>query len=394
MNFLQIIKYFMFRAPYIDQDILPLLSKLISFESETPKGRDALEFIEQYLTSIGFECVIKDFGPNLEVSNLYAVYGEQSPNICFAGHVDVVPPGLRSQWQFDPYLMTIQDDKIYGRGVVDMKGAIACALAAAKNFINQKNRGSMSFLLTTDEEGAGVYGLQEMLKYVKQNYPPIDFCILGEPSSEYEVGDMVKIGRRGSINFDLVIKGRQGHVAYPDLAINPTRQLASLLKNLYALKLDAGSEYFAPSNLECTSISTSSTVSNVVPENIEIKFNIRFNNLHNLESLMALIEKQVQNSCNDFILSHACSALPFLQDIGPEMIACKRLIEETCKVHSKFSTTGGTSDARFICQYCPVLELGLKSNMAHQIDEYCEIYDLQKLYDVYIVVLANFLKEN
>lgn len=384
----------MFRAPYLDQDILPLLSKLISFESETPKGRDALEFIEQYLTNLGFECIIKDFGPNLEVANLYAVYGSQSPNICFAGHVDVVPPGPRSQWQFDPYVMTIQGDKIYGRGVVDMKGAIACALAAVKNFLNQKKRGSISVLLTTDEEGTGVYGLQEMLKYIKDNYPPIDFCILGEPSSEHEIGDMLKIGRRGSVNFDLMINGKQGHVAYPDLAINPTRQLASVLENLYALKLDEGSEYFTPSHLECTSITTSSAVSNVVPENVAIKFNIRFNNLHQLEGLVSLIQEQVQNSCHDFILSHTCSALPFLQDIGPEMIACKRLIEEMCKVHSKFSTTGGTSDARFIYQYCPVLELGLRSNMAHKIDEYCEIYDLQKLYDVYIVVLANFLKEN
>lgn len=394
MNFLQIIKYFMLRASYVDQDILPLLSKLISFESETPKGRDALEFIASYLTSIGFECVIKDFGPNLEVANLYAVYGRQSPSICFAGHVDVVPPGPSSQWQFDPYLMTIQDDKIYGRGVVDMKGSIACALVAVKNLISQKINGSISFLLTTDEEGAGVYGLQEMLKYVKENYPPIDFCILGEPSAEHEIGDMIKIGRRGSVNFDLVIKGKQGHVAYPDLAINPTRQLAAILQNLYAFKLDEGNEYFAASHLEVISINTSSNVSNVIPENISIKFNIRFNNLHSLEHLVSRIQEQVQNTCNDFTVSYTCSSLPFLQDISTKMIECKKLIEDTCNIHSKFSTTGGTSDARFIHKYCPVIELGLKSSMAHKIDEYCEIYDLQKLYDVYIVVLANFLKDN
>lgn len=384
----------MFPTSLMDPEILALLSKLISFESETPKGRDALEFIAKYLTNLGFKCVIKDFGPNLEVANLYAVYGTQSPNICFAGHVDVVSPGPKDQWKFDPYLMTIHDDKIYGRGVVDMKGAIACALVAVKNFIHKKTHGSISFLLTTDEEGAGIYGLQEMLKYVKENYPPIDFCILGEPSSERVIADTIKIGRRGSVNFDLVIKGKQGHVAYPDLAINPTRQLAAILQNLYTLTLDSGSEYFAASHLEVTSITTSSNVSNVIPENISIKFNIRFNNLHSLEHLVSRIQEQVQNTCNDFTLSYTCSSLPFLQDIGPEMITCQKLIEDTCNIHAKFSTSGGTSDARFIHHYCPVIELGLKSNMAHKINEYCEIYDLQKLYDVYIVVLSNFLKEN
>lgn len=384
----------MFPASLMDPEILALLSKLISFESETPKGRDALEFIAKYLTNLGFKCVIKDFGPNLEVANLYAVYGTQSPNICFAGHVDVVPPGPEDQWKFAPYLMTIHDDKIYGRGVVDMKGAIACALVAVKNFIHKKTHGSISFLLTTDEEGAGIYGLQEMLKYVKENYPPIDFCILGEPSSEHVIADTIKIGRRGSVNFDLLIKGKQGHVAYPDLAINPTRQLAAILQNLYTLTLDSGSEYFAASHLEVTSITTSSNVSNVIPENISIKFNIRFNNLHSLKHLVSRIQEQVQNICNDFILSYTCSSLPFLQNIVPEMIECKNLIEDTCNIHSKFSTSGGTSDARFIHHYCPVIELGLKSNMAHKINEYCEIYDLQKLYDVYIVVLSNFLKEN
>lgn len=384
----------MFRTSCLDQDILPLLSKLISFKSETPKGRDALKFIEQYLTRLGFKSIIKDFGPNGEVANLYAVYGNQSPNICFAGHVDVVPSGPIEQWKFDPYSMTIQDDKIYGRGVVDMKGAISCALAAVKNLISQKIHGSISFLLTTDEEGAGIYGLQEMLKYIHTNNElPIDFCILGEPTSEHTVADTIKIGRRGSVNFELVINGKQGHVAYPDLANNPTRKLASILNNLYELKLDSGNEYFTASNLEVTSITTSSNVSNVVPANVEVQFNIRFNNLHNLTNLVALIQERIVNCCEAFTLSYTCSSLPFLQDISPEMIECQKLIDDACNIHSKFSTTGGTSDARFIHQYCPVIELGLKSNMAHKIDEYCEIYDLQKLYDVYIVVLANFLKD-
>lgn len=383
----------MFRTSCLDQDLLSLLAKLISFKSETPKGRDALEFVAEYLTELGFKCVIKDFGPSGEVANLYAVYGNQSPNICFAGHVDVVPSGPREQWKFDPYSMTIRDDKIYGRGVVDMKGAIACALAAVKNLISQKIYGSISFLLTTDEEGDGIHGIQEMLKYIQNSYPPIDFCILGEPSSEHAIGDTIKIGRRGSANFELVIHGKQGHVAYPDLATNPTRELALILNNLYQLKLDSGNQYFTASNLEVTSITTSSNVSNVVPANVKVQFNIRFNNLHNLINLVGLIQEKIENCCQAFTLSYTCSSLPFLQDISPEMIECKKLIENTCNIHSKFSTTGGTSDARFIHQYCPVIELGLKSNMAHKIDEYCEIYDLQKLYDVYIVVLANFLKD-
>ncbi|MCP5369169.1 MAG: succinyl-diaminopimelate desuccinylase [Rickettsiaceae bacterium] len=379
----------------MNHEILQLLSRLISFQSETPKGRDVLEFIEKYLNNLGFECIIKDFGPNLEVSNLYATYGNHSPNICFAGHVDVVPPGEKNLWQFDPYLMTIQNNKVYGRGIVDMKGAIACALSAAKHFTTREFNGSISFLLTTDEEGDGKYGLQEMLQYISNDYPPIDFCILGEPTSENKVGDMIKIGRRGSINFDVLIRGKQGHVAYPNLVINPTRELASILKNLYELKLDAGNKYFAASNLEITSVNTSSDISNVVPESCQIKFNIRFNNLHTPDSLVILIKQIVQDHCKaSTSLSYTCSSLPFIQEISQEMQECKKLIQDICNVESEFSTTGGTSDARFIHQYCPVIELGLKSDMAHKIDENCKISDLQKLYDVYIVLLAKFLKAN
>ncbi|MGC0372122.1 MAG: hypothetical protein DGJ47_000827 [Rickettsiaceae bacterium] len=369
--------------------ILNILSELIAFQSVTPKGKNALQFIANFLKDLGFRCEIKDFGPTGEVSNLYAVFGEKKPNICFAGHVDVVPPLNEKLWKFNPYTMTIDNNYVYGRGVVDMKGGVACALSAVEHIIKSTKQinGSISFLLTTDEEGPGTYGTVKMLEYIKDRYPPIDLCILGEPTSQKEIGDTIKIGRRGSINFDLTVNGKQGHVAYPNEAQNPAPAFISILYELNQLVLDQGTDFFQPSNLEITSIESGSKVSNIIPQAASSKFNIRFNHLHTAEELNSMINKLIAKHSDNYSLSYSCSSLPFMQEISDELQKCLKVVQSTLNIESKFDTNGGTSDSRFIQKYTKVIELGLKHDQAHKINEHCHVSDLQKLYDVYIMLL-------
>lgn len=374
-------------------DLLNILEKLISFQSVTPKGRDCLEFVGQYLSDLGFEYIIEDFGPNNDVSNLYAYYGPKHSKICFGGHVDVVPPGDLSSWSHDPFAMSVDGEKIYGRGIVDMKGAVACALSAIKQLIQKHKNldGGISFLLTTDEEGPGTYGLQAMLPFLQKNGFSFNFCLLGEPTSEAKLGGIIKIGRRGSINFELTVNGQQGHVAYPHLAKNPMPIMTMIMQELQETKLDQGNVYFQPSNLEIVSINTDNKTTNVIPGSVGCKFNIRFNNLHEPKSLEKIVHHVARKYSDDYKLQSTCSSLPFLQEISPNMQQAKKIVEQVCQVKSKFSTSGGTSDARFIHKYADVIELGLKSDMAHKINENCQISDLQMLRDVYIMLIAQLL---
>lgn len=380
----------------LNSEIISLLTKLVSFKSVTPSGKDALLFIADFLSPLGFECIIKDFGPEGEVSNLYALRGKTKPNICFAGHVDVVPALNEDLWKFHPYSAALHNDEIYGRGVVDMKGSIACALIAVKNFINSGKNfdGSISFLLTTDEEGDGTYGTQKMLEYITKKGYALDLCILGEPTSEEEIGDVIKIGRRGSVNFDLKMQGKQGHVAYPHKALNPITAFGKFLQKLNSLKLDSGTEYFEPSNIEVTSVSTSAEVSNVIPQSVSAKFNIRFNHLHTPDELKSIISGILSEFSSDFVLSYKCSSLPFCQEVSEEMLVASRVTSKICNTQTRFDTNGGTSDARFIHKFAQVMEIGLKSDQAHKINESCKIYDLQKIYDVYSELLVEFLYKN
>lgn len=368
------------------EDILNILAKLISFKSITPSGTDAITFIADYLEQRGFKCIVKTFGPQgQEVTNLYAQLGDNAPNICFAGHVDVVPPGDIAGWQSDPFNMRIDEDFVYGRGAVDMKGAIACFLIAIDQFLkkNKQPKGAISILLTTDEEGDGTYGLKEMLEHIKDIKPKIDFCILGEPTTMKDIGDTIKIGRRGSINFNLQIIGRQGHVAYPLRAINPMPIMISALKDLVEYKFDLDSEFFQKSNLEITSIDGVNNISNVIPQSVAAKFNIRFNDNHSAESLNEIVAQIISKYSKNYDLQYTCSSLPFIQAYSKEMQRFSNIVHDECKILPKIDTSGGTSDARFIHKYTQVVEFGLNCDTAHKIDEYTKISDLQKLYNVY-----------
>jgi succinyl-diaminopimelate desuccinylase len=373
--------------------LLNMLEKLIGFKSITPNGKDALEFIARYLNTLGFQCTIKNFGPQNEVANLYAVKGENAPNICFAGHVDVVPPMNESLWHSDPFKMKVENGLVFGRGVVDMKGAIACALIATEEFLrNSRLKGSISFLLTTDEEGEGVYGIPKMLEYIRDISPKVSFSILGEPTTQTQIGDTVKIGRRGSINFDLKIIGRQGHVAYPLKAVNPMPKLVSVLNKLVNTKFDSGSEFFQATNMEITSIEGHNDVRNIIPESVSAKFNIRFNDCHSKEKLADIIRAVASEYSDNYKLTYSCSSLPFIQPYSNEMKVFTDIVRNICGTLPKIDTNGGTSDARFIHKYAQVVEFGLNCDQAHKINEHSKICDLQTLYNVYYSTLVGFLQ--
>ncbi len=373
---------------------LNILSKLISYKSITPSSSGSIEYITDLLNSLGFKCDIQFFGKGKsETTNLYARYGSSSPNICFAGHVDVVPPMNEALWHYDPFKMTIEGEKIYGRGIVDMKGAIACFLSATLHYLdnNSPPKGSISFLLTSDEEGEAKYGTKMMLKYLAKQKEKIDFTILGEPTSQSKIGDLLKIGRRGSINFALILKGKQGHVAYPNKALNPISTMIKIANDLESFNFDHGSDFFDKTNLEITSIDVGNKVSNIIPENIAMKFNVRFNDLHNAKSLVSKITNLISKYDIYFDLKYHSSAESFCQKYSSNMAKFANIVEKQCRIKPKIDTSGGTSDARFIHKYNDVLELGLLSDQAHKINEHAKISDLQILYNVYYDALVDFL---
>jgi succinyl-diaminopimelate desuccinylase len=376
------------------QEFLQILKTLIEFRSITPESAGSIEYIETLLSEHGFLCDVQVFGEGKnKVANLYAIYGNSSPNICFAGHVDVVPPGDEKAWQYDPFQMTIKEDVIYGRGAVDMKGAISVSLAAAVNFIkaNIDFKGSISFLLTSDEEGVAEHGTRKMLEYIKNRQPKIDFCILGEPTSEINVGDTIKIGRRGSVSCDLKVIGIQGHAAYPEKADNPIPVMTKIMHELCSMKFDEGSEFFQPTNLEVTSIDVGNKVSNIIPESINAKFNVRFNDKHTAKSIIDIITKIILKYTDKYDLKYNSSAESFVQDYSKRMQEFTIIVKECSKIDTAIKTNGGTSDARFMHSYFEVIEFGLNSNLAHKIDEYTKISDLQMLYNVYYDSLNKFL---
>lgn len=379
----------------MNQNILPILKKLISFRSVTPKGADAIEYVAQFLSELGFTCETKSFGAGEEVvTNLYAILGDTTPNICFAGHLDVVLPMNEDLWSSDPFKMTIQDEIVYGRGAVDMKGAIACYLSAVAAFLkeNRKPKGSISFLLTTDEEGEAKHGTKEMLEHIKNYTPKIDFCILGEPTTKHRIGDTIKIGRRGSINFTLKVSGIQGHVAYPEKSVNPIPIMMRMLKDLSDKKFDSGSKYFQKSNLEITSIDTGNPLSNVIPESVSAKFNIRFNDKYTANDLSSEVIQIISRHAEDYDLKYSSSSAAFIQKYSPRMQEFAKIVQELCEITPDIETGGGTSDARFIHSYTKVVEFGLNCEPAHKINEHTTISDLQALHNVYYNCLVKFLE--
>jgi succinyl-diaminopimelate desuccinylase len=380
-------------------DPVTIARDLVRCRSVTPAEGGALGLIERLLCGAGFAVQRVTFAEpgTAPVENLYARLGALPPHLVFAGHTDVVPPGDEARWSHPPFAGEIAGDMLYGRGAVDMKGGVACALAAALDHVaahDGKPNGSLSFLITSDEEGVAVNGTAKLLQWAAERSERFDHCILGEPSSAAQVGDTIKVGRRGSLNGTITVTGRQGHVAYPQLAENPIRALTALLTALMAEPLDRGSAHFEPSNLEFTSVDVGNPVVNLIPGEARARFNIRFNDCHDQASLKTLIETRAQAAATPQahwrIDWEASNADVFLTQPGPFLDLVVGAIAEIAGRTPKLSTTGGTSDARFIKSYCPVLELGLVGSTMHQTDERTKLADLALLTAVYRRILERY----
>jgi succinyl-diaminopimelate desuccinylase len=376
-----------------------LARDLLRCRSVTPAEGGALGLLEGVLKGAGFEVHRVTFAEPgaAPVENLYARIGSEKPHLCFAGHTDVVPPGDEATWTHPPFAGEIADGTLYGRGAVDMKGAVACAVAASLDHLAARGgtpKGSISLLITGDEEGIAVNGTIKLLKWAAERGERFDHCILGEPSNAAAIGDTIKVGRRGSLNGTLVITGKQGHVAYPQLADNPVRGLVSLMSALMAAPLDHGSAHFDASNLEFTSIDIGNTVVNLIPGEARARFNIRFNDCHSRTSLKTLIEHRAREAAGERVRWRIdwepSNADSFFTGPSPFLELVVAAVKEVTGTEPKLSTTGGTSDARFIRDYCPVLEFGLVGATMHQVDERTAVADLAKLTAVYRTIFERY----
>ena len=380
-------------------DPLAIARDLIRCPSVTPAEGGAIAYLADMLERAGFAVHRVTFCEpgSADVENLYARIGSGAPHLMFAGHTDVVPPGETAQWSHPPFGGTVVNGRLYGRGAVDMKGAIACFLAAARDHLDArggKPSGSISFLITGDEEGIAVNGTIKLLKWAVERGEKFDHCVLGEPTNPAVLGEAIKIGRRGSLNGTLVVTGKQGHVAFPQLADNPIRGLVALMSALMAEPLDHGSAHFEASNLEFTSIDIGNRTVNLIPGEARARINIRYNDLHTLESLKALIERRCTDVAQDRVrwrFDYEPSNAPvFLTKPGPFVDLVAGAIADVTGRAPKLSTSGGTSDARFIKDYCPVVEFGLIGSTMHQVDEHVAIAELSALTAVYRRILDRY----
>lgn len=380
-------------------DPVAIAADLIRCPSVTPAEGGALTFLEKTLKAAGFTVHRKVFHePGAEdVENLYARIGTSGPHLTFAGHTDVLPPGEERAWTLPPFSGEVKSGELYGRGAVDMKGGIACAVAAVLDHLaanGGKTRGSISFLITGDEESIAVNGTPKLLSWVAGMGETFDHCILGEPSNVNELGDTIKVGRRGSLNGHLIVRGRQGHVAYPDRAVNPIRGLVRLIEALQGEPLDAGSELFPPSHLEFTSVDVGNKTVNLIPGEARARFNIRFNDRHTLDSLKELLHQRAKKAAGSGInfefLFEPSNAGVFVVKQGPFTDMVVGAISEVTGRKPELSTSGGTSDARFIAAYCPVVEFGLIGQTMHQVDERVPIKDLKALTGIYRTILERY----
>jgi len=374
-------------------DALSIAQALIRCRSVTPDEGGALDTLQALLGAAGFTCHRLPFSDadTPDVDNLFARIGSGGPHLCFAGHTDVVPPGDEAAWKHPPFAAAIEHGVLYGRGACDMKGGIASFAAAALRYVNDENGsvpGSISFLITGDEEGPAVNGTVKVLEWMDANGHTPDHCIVGEPTCPKQLGDMIKIGRRGSLNGVLTVIGKQGHVAYPQLANNPVSGLVSVISAFLAEPLDAGNVNFGPSNLEVTSIETASNAVNVIPAKASAKFNIRFNSEQTAEDLKDLLRGQAAQSLDgtglDYDLTFASPhADSFVTAPGPLIDLMVASVQEVTGNTPELSTSGGTSDARFIKDHCPVIEFGHVNDTIHQRDERVKTADLDMLGDIY-----------
>tara|TARA_Y100001935_G_C17265414_1_gene488883 strand:- start:47 stop:1204 length:1158 start_codon:yes stop_codon:yes gene_type:complete len=379
---------------------IKLAKELIKFPSITPVDAGVIKFLEKKLKKLGFKTKIiefkeKNFKP---VKNLYAKLGNKSPNFCFAGHVDIVPPGNIQDWSVHPFRPQIKKGLLIGRGANDMKSSIAAFVAAVSVFIskNKKINGSISLLITGDEEGEAVNGTKKVVDYLKKRKEKIDFCLVGEPTNPNKLGEMIKIGRRGSLTGKLAIDGVQGHVAYPDRANNPSTTIIDILSKIKKIKFDRGTKNFQPTNLEVTKINIDNSADNVIPQRAEATFNIRFNNKHSSNSLKKKLNKIFQQVCkkhkSKYQIEYRVSGEAFLTKPNTTTFLIQKIIKKITKINTKLSTTGGTSDARFIKKISPCLEFGLVGKNMHKIDESVPLKDLKNLTKIYKDVLENYFK--
>lgn len=380
-------------------DAIRLTQALIRCPSVTPAEGGALSLLERVLTKLGFTCHRLTFSEEgtPDIENLYARIGTSGPNLCFAGHTDVVPPGEEAAWSASPFSGEIRNGILYGRGAADMKGGIACFVAAAAAYLKRCNfepAGSISLLITGDEEGPAVNGTVKVLDWLKKRGERLDACIVGEPSNPHRIGDEIKIGRRGSMNGEIMVYGRQGHSAYPALADNPVPKLARIIDRLSNLKLDEGTERFERSNLEVTIISVPNTATNVIPGHARAVFNVRYNDNWTRERL----EEAIRDCCEasaaevgaDMKLEFSWSGDVFCTEPGPLLDTMVAAVREVSGRTPELTTGGGTSDARFIKDTCPVIEFGLVNATIHKVDESVPVADLQELTAIYERFLDKF----
>ena len=366
-----------------------LAQRLIRCPSVTPAEGGALDLLEAELAAIGFACTRLPFGDGeSRIDNLFARYGSAAPHLCFAGHTDVVPVGDAADWQHDPFGASIVDGRLFGRGAADMKGGVAAFVAAAAAAIEGGVSGSISLLITGDEEGDAVNGTVRMVEWAMANGHVPDMCIVGEPTNPDMLGDMIKNGRRGSLSGHLVVTGKQGHVAYPHLADNPITRLMAMLAPVNGTELDGGTAHFTPSTANITTIDVGNLAKNVIPARAEASFNIRFNTEHSADSLRGWLEEHFQRIGGDWQAKWRSNADPFITDPGQLTDMLTAAIADVTGRTPALSATGGTSDARFITKMCAVAEFGLVGKTMHQVDEHVDVADIEALCAIYEAFLA------
>ena len=388
----------------ISHDPIILTQSLIQCASVTPEDNGVIECVKNHLESFGCKCEVLEFSSDdsYNVKNLFASIGESGKHFAFAGHTDVVPEGQESSWQYKPFSGDIANGKLYGRGAEDMKSGVACFIAATNRFIKKYGDnfgGKISFIITNDEEKDAINGTNKILEWIKKNNITLDDCIVSEPTANEIVGDKIKIGRRGSTNFYIKVKGIQGHTANSHRAENPIHHLVKVLQKITSKPLDDGNEHFLPSSLQIATIDVGNTASNVIPETVKTTINIRFNNLHTGQSLNKLIKEKIDEILkNEKNISYSLN-----QEITGESFLTKPnslidIVSEVCEnLNGKkpiLGTDGGTSDARFIKNYCNVLEIGVVNNTLHKVDENVQIKDIQQLEETYFQILKKYFNKN
>ena len=379
---------------------LQLAKELIKFPSITPVDAGVMSFLEKKIKKLGFKTKIiefkeKNFKP---VKNLYARLGNKKPNFCFAGHLDVVPPGNIKHWTVNPFRPSVKKGYLIGRGANDMKSSIAAFVSAVSTFVskNKKFNGSISLLITGDEEGDAINGTKKVVEYLKRKKEKINFCLVGEPTNPNKLGEMIKIGRRGSINGKIKVIGENCHVAYPHRGNNPTTSLVKILNEIKNLKFDKGNKHFQPTNLEVTKITINNSADNIIPGVAEASFNIRFNNIHSSSSLKRKLNKIFNNICkknkSKYQIKYRVSGEAFLSKPDRTTFMIQNIIKKITKIKPMLSTTGGTSDLRFIRKISPGLEFGLVGRTMHKLDEAVSLKDLENLTKIYLNILQSYFE--